>query len=409
MTMGLRVPFPPELTLVAACCRWPRSAQRDAAVRAAAAVPLDWKRLERTIARHRVVALVQDGLRSAGVALPAPLDARLTQQARTLAFKGLIMARETVRLQQAFDAAGIPALFVKGAVLAIQSYRDLGLKQSKDIDLLTVPEQVTAARDLLRALGYHMSYPHQADDDRTFAMVVDLYKECEFLNPALGGVAVELHWRLADNRYLIPHVSAASPTQEVALAGVKVRTLHDEALFAYLCTHGASHGWERLKWLADAGAFLAGRSAEEVAHLHRAATALGAGRTSGVALLLLHRLLGQQLTPALLADLTRSRITTRLADTAMQCLAHGGGHTEITIYSSARLRIMIASLFLMEGADYARAQAALFWVYPPDRLSTPLPPALGFLYHLWRIPGALMRFTRRKVTRAGGLFRGAPE
>ena len=44
-------------------------------------------------------------------------------------------------------------------------------------------------------------------------------------------------------------------------------TLADEPLYAYLCVHGASSAWFRLKWIADLNALLAGRTAEEIAAL----------------------------------------------------------------------------------------------------------------------------------------------
>lgn len=73
---------------------------------------------------------------------------------------------------------------------------------------------------------------------------------------------VEIHWRLVDNSYFFPEISALSPTRIVTIpAGAGLRTLDDNDLFAYLRVHGATHGWSRLKWLADAAALMARDSA----------------------------------------------------------------------------------------------------------------------------------------------------
>ena len=69
-------------------------------------------------------------------------------------------------------------------------------------------------------------------------------------------ISVELHWRLTYNMALLRGIDARVKTQEVALPGGAVRTLADDALFAYLCADGALHGWARLKWLADLNAWL---------------------------------------------------------------------------------------------------------------------------------------------------------
>jgi hypothetical protein len=39
--------------------------------------------------------------------------------------------------------------------------------------------------------------------------------------------------------------------------GVAVPTLATDALFAYICGHGAAHLWARLRWRADVAALLA--------------------------------------------------------------------------------------------------------------------------------------------------------
>src|SRR5690606_15194640 len=67
---------------------------------------------------------------------------------------------------------------------------------------------------------------------------------------------------------------------------ITLPTLADEELFAYLCVHGASSAWFRLKWIADLAGFLHGRGAQEVDRLADCAAALGAGRAASQALIL---------------------------------------------------------------------------------------------------------------------------
>jgi hypothetical protein len=63
-------------------------------------------------------------------------------------------------------------------------------------------------------------------------------------------------------------------------------------LFAYLCAHGASSSWFRLKWITDLAGFLHRRSAGDVVRLHQRSKQLGAGRAGDQALLLAHWLYG---------------------------------------------------------------------------------------------------------------------
>jgi len=392
--------LPPEFLLVAACCRWPRSPARDAAVRAAAAAPIRWELFERVVAQHRVVALVQDGLRRAGVAVPPETAARIAAAAAAAGRTALAMARETVRLQHAFDAAQVPILFVKGTSLAMIAYGELGVKQSWDIDLLTTPEAGVAARHVLEDLGYHLRQPAGLDD-RRFARLPEFSKECVFFHKGLK-TAVELHWRLVGNRFLLPEINRDQPTQDVALGGAAVKTLQDEALFAYLCAHGTAHAWVRLKWLADVAALLSRRDAAETERLYRAALALGAGRTPGVALLLGHQLLGLAVAPGLLAELRGDRILQKLVETALHCMVYREGTVKFPTYSVPAARVQISHLAMVPGARYFWHELALKWSSPIDRAQLSLPRSLDFLYHVLRVPLWLRRVSGRALGKKPG-------
>jgi hypothetical protein len=381
-----------ELALVAACCRWPPSPARDAAVRAAASGPIDWDRFNRVVARHHVAVLARDGLHCAGVAVPPAAERCQTAAAAALSRTALAMARETLRLQHMFDEAGLPAIFIKGSTLAMHAYGSLGVRQSWDIDLLTTPENAIAGRRLLLELGYKGLDPAGLDEHQ-FARFSAFANQAAFFHEALN-VAVELHWRISRNDQVVPTIDAHAPTQEVPIAGVGVRTLADEPLFAYLCAHGTQHGWARLKWLADIGAFLAGRDEIETKRLCRAAVEMGAGRTPAVALLLCHRLLGLSLPEDLLGELRADRVATALAVNCLYCMGYGHGEVEYSVASLPGLRLMFANFFLVPGSRYFWNEARIKWTCPEDRARIELPRPLGFAYYLVRIPLWLARQRR---------------
>src|SRR4051794_38412557 len=105
--------------LMAACCRWPPSAARGEAIRAAAEAPIDWDGFGRLVVRHRVEGIVHDGLRRAGVAPPAELAASLAAEASDIARRNLAFAAECLALDRMLAEAGADRLFIKGATLSI--------------------------------------------------------------------------------------------------------------------------------------------------------------------------------------------------------------------------------------------------------------------------------------------------
>ena len=200
------------------------------------------------------------------------------------------MQSNRVRLQGLLDAAGISNLVLKGAAVEMFAYGQLGRKDAWDIDLLVSPRDVESAREILEDTGYTLVQPENLSPAQ-FKTFVELARECEFSHRE-NGITVELHWGLADGPVLLPDMSVASPSQLVTVTDtLRLRTLAPEELFAYLCVHGAMHGWSRLKWLADLAALLAAESPDSVEHLYRRSRALGVGLCSAQALLLCEQLL----------------------------------------------------------------------------------------------------------------------
>ena len=198
-----------ELDLAIACCRWPRSPARDSAIRDAAVRVSDWEQFERVVARHRIAPLVRDGLSCATIQLPPAIDERLSRRAADRAIDSLVMARESVRLQRAMRAAGIPALILKGAAVGYLAYGDVGMKESWDIDLLTSPENAAPAHALLQALGYRVVEPAGLASSQ-FERFTRYAMEAVYRDPATG-LSVELHWRVARNRTLCPGPTCTAP------------------------------------------------------------------------------------------------------------------------------------------------------------------------------------------------------
>ena len=389
----------PELALVAACCRWPRSPARNAAVQQAADAAIDWPRFERVIDRHRVAGLVRDGMQQAQIDAPADVDRRIAAKAMEAARVALDMARESLQLQRTFDDAGIPAVFVKGSALALLAFGELGIKQSWDIDLVTPPERAMEGRRLLEQLGYVLLVP-QGLSDVQFERFVAPGKEAVFRH-AETGIYVELHWRLIDNDALLGGIDLSRATQSIALGGASLTTLNDEALFAYLCVHGTMHGWSRLKWIADVAAFLSRRDDRDIQRLYDAAHALGAGKAPAATLLLCERLFDTDLPASLRAGLDRDGIAKGLAAHAHSCLDHGRGEAEVDRYSLPGLRTEASQLFIGGTPRYFLGELRRKWVSQIDRAIVILPERLTFLYHFLRLPLWLSRQFRQAVRRPG--------
>lgn len=294
--------FTAEFALMAACCRPPRDVERLEAVRDAAARDVDWAHFLRLAYRHRVEPIVLDGLRSAGVELP-PEGRPLADRAISGTAYRLALIAETLRLTDLFEAAGIPMLCIKGAPLEMLAYGRVGIKQSRDIDILVDEQDLFRAEDLLAELGYHNVHPGPEASGR---IRTDPSQRRAFLRADLetvwqnGKIIVEVHWRLTSSRFLLQGVGVTQSRQSVELLpGRAVPTLAQPELFAYLALHGAYSGWFRLKWLADFVALVTDASEDDLDRWLDRAASLRVGRCAAQALLIGNRLLGLKLPPRL--------------------------------------------------------------------------------------------------------------
>ncbi|MDF7774703.1 nucleotidyltransferase family protein [Sphingomonas sp. AOB5] len=385
----------PEFRFVCAACRWPRAA-RDGAVCEAAAVPgIDWSRVAQITKRHRVWGLVADAVRASKIPVPLELDKALSEQAGRIARQNLGAAAETKRLGAMLDAAGIDWITFKGLPVAIQGYGNLSVKTANDIDILIPVAGAERTAALFREAGYVRFSPGPEIADDQVAAWMQVSKETGWRHPG-NGLIVELHSRLLQNPALLPQAALDAPRKRIAIApGLDVPTMGDALLFPYLFAHGAHHGWFRLKWLADVNALLAADPLGPETR-YREAKAMGVGRCAAQGLLLLHEMLGLDLSPAFAKELRADAAHRRLVRIAKACL---GGEFEAKDHASPMARSMLpvlaAGLLLRPGIGYKLSELGALAANPADRATGRLPKSLSFLYPV--LGG--VRWTRRMLGR----------
>lgn len=261
-----------------------------AAIAAALAAGPDWPQVVEGARRHRVLAPVLQGLRPHAGSVPGWVLDRLSLLNHRSSLRALAMAAETRRLAELFAAGGIRMLVLKGAALSMQLHADVATRGSGDIDLLVHPAELWAADALLSGAGWLREGPALSAERR--AVGGHLLRDLSYRR---DDALVELHQRLVAN----PHCLDAAfdelweEREEVDVGGATVWTLPDRLQAVYLCVHGATHNWERLRWLLDLALLLhdSGRARRSSAEAER----LGLARPFRLALALAAEWLGTPL------------------------------------------------------------------------------------------------------------------
>ena len=224
--------------------------KQEQAIREAIGAGVDWMEYLRLVDRHRTPALSWAALRRVpGLVIPEPAKKELQRRSDACRMQAVRDSLKLAEVLKGFHSAGIPAMTMKGPILSLELYGDVGLRQSRDLDLMVTPEDLAKAQACLENMGWRLDATWFSLSPRQWENFLRHEYDLHFVHPH-GGCFLELHWRArwelrdqADDRW------AGS------VSGVWQGCLHkamspiDQVL--YLCSHGGIHAWFRAKWLGD--------------------------------------------------------------------------------------------------------------------------------------------------------------
>ncbi|WP_145947072.1 nucleotidyltransferase family protein [Paenibacillus sp. Y412MC10] len=162
-------------------------------------------------------------------------------------FHMLHLCAEMERVINKLVDNGLRALVLKGPVLSESLYGDLSLRTSKDIDILISIDDLEHVRNQLINLGYVF----KSDLPPILNEWKWRWHHIACIHPQKA-TQIEIHWRLSHDSGNEPKFEELWNRKRVSsLTKTPVFFLGTEDLFLYLVTHGARHGWFRLRWLVD--------------------------------------------------------------------------------------------------------------------------------------------------------------
>jgi Uncharacterised nucleotidyltransferase len=256
---------------------------------------LDWARLRSLSARHRVDGLVAMRLACDELSgVPDDVRAEFQASHRAQSLDYLSRAGETLRLSRSLEARGVATIVLKGCVVAEQLYAPHpAVRQSIDIDLLVAPATFDAAEDGLREEGYIRVGPPPGLPGSARSMALHLLNAFEFVHPA-SGLTVELHHRPLNDPAKVdePFTTLLARSVPFPIGGGTVRALAPLDAAVFLCSHGAGHGYFRLKWLVDIDRLLRGKDKAWLHAIRAHARALRCERDAMLSMALLAELTG---------------------------------------------------------------------------------------------------------------------
>jgi len=335
---------------------------------------VNWDTFIELARHHRVYPYLYFKLKSIDKDwIPFTVLQTLQHEYRMNTFQMLHLSGEMDRISRFLSDNGIRSLYLKGPVIAEDLYGNIALRTSCDLDFIISIKDLAEAEVLLIRLGYVKDdYIHTVLNDWKWRHHHITFTHSE------KGIKIEIHWRLNP-----------APSKEVrfedlwerrrksALTPFPTYYLGREDLFLFLVSHGARHGWSRLRWLLDIKQ-LAKQPLDPMAltSLLRKHRYLHIG---GQALVLASGLLRAPIASGM-ESITSSRRSQRLAQDAMFYLMRMVNlHTDPVPEEVERYHKRHLFSLLTTGQKLQFISSFLF-PYPEDAETLPLPKALHLLY-----------------------------
>jgi len=198
----------------------------------------DWEDLVQAGFSNNLAPILYNRLRPffADSIIPQALQQCLKEAYFISAGRNMRIYRELLKILQAFNAADVPVILLKGAHLAEVVYGNIALRPMGDVDLLVQRTDLLRAHELLVAQGYNApskntgnALGHLPPYNKTNSPTIEIHYN--IVSPPFSlKFAVEELWERA---------------RPVTIQGVDALTLCPEDLLLHLCVHTAiDHGFE---------------------------------------------------------------------------------------------------------------------------------------------------------------------
>jgi hypothetical protein len=235
--------------------------RQEEAIRQACAEGMAWDDYLRLVDRHRTPALSWAALKRVdGLAIPEQIVSELRKRSDTCRMQAILRLQLLAGVLKALNHADVPVMPLKGPLLSLEMYGDVGLRQSKDLDVLVAREDVVKTQEYLESLGWRRSAEYASLTQRQSEFNLQYERHIGYVH-SQRGCELELHWRAAGDTSEVVATDLSSGLGR-AWQGFRYLGMKPADLALYLCDHGSSHAWARAKWLGDMARIWASESTD---------------------------------------------------------------------------------------------------------------------------------------------------
>jgi len=305
--------YSPEQEIILRACRpnlFPRHAERLSELIGCSDV--DWNRVVELALQHRVVPQLYRNLNSVGMqGIPAGPLQELSRNNLAIAGRSLLQTSHVIRVARLLDAAGIDALFYKGAILAALAYRGQA-RCFTDLDVLIRKSDRKRTLDLLVSDGFRPSeiLPEAKQQIRVkYGFEDQYYSDGDRLR-------LEIHYDISQTRFNLGIDTEGLFARSIkqSICGVPISTLSHEYMLLFLSWHGSVNLWQPVRLIVDIAEFIDAAPDLDWTALELRSRRLDLHRVITIGLILCRDVLEADLPPEAFASFRPTRAALRVAE-----------------------------------------------------------------------------------------------
>lgn len=346
---------------------------------------IDWPVFGAFVWQHKLRPMAVAALQEAGwPGVPAAVRESLQRDAEACVLGSMRQLRAQSELTQAAKSAGIRFVALKGLALATHIYGDPLIRESYDLDVMVDPGDARRMKAVMQGMGFEALLPKSPLTPRQ-TVILDRFVHGEKFIHRASGVIVDVHHALTGNpwRMATRFEDLWRKRQTVCVGQNELAIPGSIDLIQYLGAHGATHAWERWKWIGDLLVLFREAGTADLLAQRRAAQAEGWGVLFDSSLLVTSAVTGWNLPPELRSICERNGAAVRLARRSIRFSSRPATRAEFRGRAYA-FRVILFRLRLRRDPRYIAHELAAMFHRPVDWYKLQLSDSLIPVYYLLR-------------------------
>ncbi len=204
--------------------------------------PLDWNYIVECSMKQGITPLFYWNLKkiSNGNDVPSEVMKNLEKMYYSNLARNMLLYDELNKILKVFNKAGIDVIVLKGAFLAEEIYKNIGLRPMGDIDLLVKEKDLQKANVELTKLKYAVATIFLTKSHEQFQTVLN--NELAFIQQNKK-IFIEIHWDIQPHHsnFKVDIDNLWENAKPIKIADTETLTLASEDMLQHLCLHLDKH------------------------------------------------------------------------------------------------------------------------------------------------------------------------